>query len=98
MMISKKIYDPRTIERIPTRNGYGEGLVELGKTNDRVVVLCCDLTESTRSLEFSKQFPKRFFELGVAEQNMAGVAAGLALEGKIVFCSSTPSSKNRFGN
>lgn len=74
--------------RIPTRNGYGEGLVEAGKENDNVVVLCCDLTDSTRSLAFQQVFPDRFIEVGVAEQNMAGLAAGLALEGKVPFCAS----------
>lgn len=76
------------IKQVPIRNGYGEGLVILGKENKDVVVLCCDLTESTRSLEFAKEFPDRFIEVGVAEQNMAGLAAGMAHEGKIPFCSS----------
>ncbi len=75
-------------ESVPTRNGYGEGLVLAGQANPNVVVLCCDLTESTRSLEFKKQFPERFIEVGVAEQNMAGVAAGMAHYGKIPFTSS----------
>ena len=52
------------------------------------MVLCCDLTESTRSLQFKEAYPERFLEIGVAEQNLAGVAAGLALEGKVPFCSS----------
>ena len=73
---------------IPTRNGYGDGLVECGKKNENVMVLCCDLTESTRSQAFAEEFPERFLEMGIAEQNMIGVAAGLALEGKIPFCSS----------
>ncbi len=76
------------LEQVPTRDGYGKGLVELGKINKDVVVLSGDLTESTRSHWFKEQFPKRFFELGVAEQNMMGVAAGLALCGKIPFVSS----------
>src|SRR3989338_2052880 len=78
----------KKIEQVPTRNGYGDGLVEAGKKDPNVVVLCCDLTESTRSQAFKDAFPDRFLEIGVAEQNMAGVAAGLALEGKIPFCSS----------
>ncbi|HYE60120.1 MAG TPA: transketolase family protein [Candidatus Kapabacteria bacterium] len=78
----------KEIEQLPTRNGYGEGMVLAGKKNKDVVVLCCDLTESTRSQAFKDAFPDRFIEMGVAEQNMAGVAAGLALEGKIPFCSS----------
>jgi len=71
-----------------TRDGYGEALVELGETNPKVVVLTADLKESTRVLEFAKRFPDRFIECGVAEQNMAGIAAGLAAAGKIPFISS----------
>lgn len=78
----------KDVEMVPTRNGYGEGVVEAGKANQNVVVLCCDLTESTRSLPFANTFPQRFFEMGVAEQNMAGVAAGMAATGKIPFISS----------
>lgn len=70
---------------IPTRNGFGEGLLELGKSNDKVVVLSADLTESTRAGWFKRDFPERFISVGVAEQNMMSVAAGLALEGKIPF-------------
>lgn len=75
-------------ELVPTRNGYGDGVVEAGKRDKNVVVLCCDLTESTRSLAFAKKFPDRFVEVGVAEQNMAGLAAGMANYGKIPFMSS----------
>jgi len=70
------------------RDGFGEALLELGKKNKDVVVVSADLAESTRCLEFGKKYPKRFIEVGVAEQNMAGVAAGLALGGKIPFCCS----------
>src|SRR3989338_4018311 len=76
------------IEQVPTRNGYGEGLLELAEKNDKVVVLTADLAESTRVLDFAKKFPDRFVECGVAEQNMMGIAAGLALYGKIPFVSS----------
>lgn len=72
----------------PTRDGYGQGLVEAGKKDPAVVVLCCDLTESTRSNLFADAYPDRFVEVGVAEQNMAGLAAGMALNGKIPFISS----------
>lgn len=72
----------------PTRDGYGEGLVLAGEKNKDVVVLCADLSESTRSQMFQKKFPERFVELGVAEQNMASVAAGMSLAGKIPFISS----------
>jgi transketolase len=85
--LSAKIFR-EDIEQVPTRNGYGEGLFELGKKNKNVVVLCCDLTESTRSETFAKAFPERFIEIGVAEQNMAGIASGIAMEGKIPFMSS----------
>lgn len=78
----------KDVERIPTRNGYGDGVIEAGGKNAQVVVLTADLAESTRVLNFQKQFPDRFIECGVAEQNMVGVAAGLALSGKIPFASS----------
>jgi transketolase len=75
-------------EERPTRDGYGEGIVLAGEKDKNVVVLSADLTESTRAEEFSKRFPERFFEMGVAEQNMATVAAGLGASGKIPFISS----------
>ncbi|MCL6473063.1 MAG: transketolase family protein [Firmicutes bacterium] len=83
----KPLFSP-DIERAATRDGYGEAILELGKDDPRIVVLCADLAESTRTLAFAKKFPERFIEVGVAEQNMAGIAAGLALEGKIPFMSS----------
>lgn len=67
------------------RDGFGEALLELGKRNRDVVVLTADLEESTRANLFAEAFPDRFFELGVAEQNMMGVATGMALTGKIPF-------------
>src|SRR3989344_8458254 len=76
------------VEQKPTRHGYGEGLLELGEKNLNVVVLTGDLAESTRVLEFGKKYPERFFECGVAEQNMTGIAAGLAAAGKGPFVSS----------
>lgn len=76
------------IDMIPTRQGYGEGLVLAGEQDSRVVVLCADLTESTRSILFQEKFPDRFIEVGVAEQMMATVAAGMANYGKIPFISS----------
>lgn len=69
----------------PTRDGFGEGLVELGRTRDDVVVLSADLTESTRAAWFKEKFPERFFSMGVSEQDMIGTAAGLALSGKVAF-------------
>ena len=76
------------IEMAPTRDGYGTGLVAAGEANRNVVALCADLTESTRVEAFAKKFPERFFEVGVAEQNMATVAAGLGVTGKIPFIAS----------
>lgn len=85
--LSNTVFD-ENIERRPTRDGYGEGLVIAGEADPNVVVLCADLTESTRSEAFAKKFPERFFEVGVAEQNLATIAAGLGISGKIPFISS----------
>ncbi len=71
-----------------TRDGYGEALLEAGKTNLNLVVLSADLTESTRSHLFKQKYPDRFFECGVAEQNMIGIAAGLSLTDKTVVTNS----------
>ncbi len=76
------------IEKKSTRDGFGKGVVEAGKADERVVVLCADLKESTRAEWFEKEFPTRFIEMGVAEQGMATVAAGMALAGKIPFIAS----------
>jgi transketolase len=85
--LNPKIFD-EDIEQAPTRDGYGEGIVAAGDTNKNVVALCADLTESTRMESFAKKFPDRFFEVGVAEQNMAAIAAGLGVTGKIPFIAS----------
>ncbi|MDP7324171.1 MAG: transketolase C-terminal domain-containing protein [Candidatus Woesearchaeota archaeon] len=82
------IKDLSKAENVPTRDGMGKGLVELGKTNKNVVALCCDLTDSTRIGWFKEKFPKRYVQVGVQEQNMMGIGAGMALEGKIPFVSS----------
>ncbi len=79
---------PEKPEMIATRQGYGKGVVEAGKLDERVVVLCADLTESTNSHWFAEAFPNRFVQMGVAEQNMATVAAGMANYGKIPFIAS----------
>lgn len=81
-------FNSADIEQVPTRNGFGEGLLYLGEHNPEVVALTGDLAESTRVLEFAKKYPERFVECGVAEQNMMGVAAGLALAGKTSFVAS----------
>ncbi len=75
-------------EKIPTRNGYGDALLELGRINPRVMVLCADLKESTRVSAFAEKYPLRYIEMGVAEQNLVTVASGLAAVGKIPFASS----------
>ncbi len=71
-----------------TREGFGKGVVEAGKADERVVVLSADLAESTQAHHFQKAFPERFVQMGVAEQNMATVAAGMANYGKIPFITS----------
>ncbi len=76
------------LERQYLRNGFGEGLVEAGEINRDVVVLCADLAESTRTHWFKEKFPKRYIEMGVAEQNMATVASGMAAAGKVPFMTS----------
>lgn len=68
-----------------TRSGFGAGLLELGKRNDRVVALCADLTGSLKMDAFKKAFPERFFQVGIAEANMMGIAAGLTIGGFIPF-------------
>ncbi len=85
--LSKKLFTPE-VEMKPTRDGFGTGTVEAGKVDERVVVLCADLAESTRAEWFQKEFPERFVGMGVAEQNMATVAAGMALAGKVPFIAS----------
>ena len=77
-----------TIDQEPIRKGFGRGLLEAGKLNDQVVALCADLTESTQIHLFAHEFPERYIEVGIAEQNLVTVAAGLAAMGKIPFTSS----------
>ena len=85
--LSEKVFADN-IPQAPTRDGFGKGSVEAGEADARVVVLCADLKESTRAEQFEKRFPERFIEMGVAEQNMATVAAGMANAGKIPFITS----------
>ena len=87
LKLNEKVFDS-DVELVPTRKGFGEGLEKLGETNLNVVVLTADLSESTQCEKFAKKFPERFFECGVAEQNMAAIAAGLGISGKIPFISS----------
>lgn len=85
--LNPKLFD-EDIERAPNRDGFGEGLKEAGEKNPLVVALSADLTESTRTNLFAEAFPERFVQVGVAEQNMASVASGLAAVGKIPFIAS----------
>lgn len=72
-------------EKKDTRSGFGAGLLEAGKQNENVVALCADLTSSVKMDAFAKDFPERFFQVGIAEANMISMAAGLTLSGKIPF-------------
>jgi transketolase len=87
LKLNPKLFD-ENVEKDATRSGYGTGLIKLGDTNPNVVALCADLTESTKVEAFAKKYSDRYFEVGVAEQNMAAVAAGLGVSGKIPFISS----------
>ncbi len=87
LRLNEKLFD-EDVEKAATRNGYGEGLVALGETNPNVVVLSADLTDSVKANKFAEAHPERFFQMGVAEQNMAAIAAGLGVTGKSAFISS----------
>ncbi len=78
----------KDVEQLPIRKGFGEGLLAAGEADERIVGLCADLVESTQMHLFAKKFPKRYIEMGVAEQNLAAVASGLAAMGKIPFITS----------
>ncbi len=88
MHLHYKIFEEDGLQMSPVRNGFGTGLVEAARKDDRVVGLCADLNESTRMHLFAEEFPERFVQVGVAEQNLATVAAGMAAAGKIPFTSS----------
>ena len=85
--LNPKVYDD-DVEQEPNRAGFGRGLLAAGERNEAVVALCADLTESTQMHLFKEAFPRRFVEVGVAEQNLVTVAAGMARVGKIPFTSS----------
>ena len=85
--LDKKICTPE-VSKVANRDGYGNGLKEAGEKNKHVVALCADLTESTRTNIFAEAFPERFVQVGIAEQNMASVASGMAACGKIPFIAS----------
>jgi transketolase len=80
--------DLAAVKQVPTRNGFGEGLVEAGRRDENVIAICADLSESTRMEAFKKAFPARYIEIGVAEQMLVAMAAGLAATGKIPFIAS----------
>lgn len=82
------ISDLGSVVMKPMRDGYGEGIVEAAKKNGDVVALVGDLIESLKLEDFKKEFPERIFEMGIAEQNMMGAAAGMAMSGKIPFVNS----------
>lgn len=84
--LREDIWDPK--ESAATRDGFGKGVVEAARTDARIVVLTADLAESTRAEWFQEEFPQRFIEIGVSEQNMATVAAGMAAAGKVPFITS----------
>lgn len=87
LKLNTKLFD-KEVEQVPIRQGFGEGLLEAGEKNLDVLGVCADLTESTRMNLFADKFPERFVQVGVAEQNLASVASGLAAMGKIPFISS----------
>jgi len=87
LKLNSKMFD-NDVEQIPIRKGFGEGLVQAGDEDPQVVVLSADLTESAQALAFKEKYGRRFIELGVAEQNMASVASGLAAMGKVPFITS----------
>lgn len=74
-------------KKIATRQSYGEALAKLGEENKQVVVLDSDLSEATKTSIFAKQFPERFFDMGIAEQDMMSTAAGMSTFGKIPYIS-----------
>lgn len=80
--------DPNDIKQLPTRNGFGEGLIEAGKANRNVLAICADLAESTRMLGFKEACPDQYIEIGVAEQLLVAMAGGLASTGKIPWIAS----------
>ncbi|MFT6361420.1 MAG: transketolase [Candidatus Paceibacteria bacterium] len=79
------LFDTESLGKAATRDGFGKGLVEAGEKDERVVVLCADLAESTRAHWFKEKFPERYVELGVAEQNLMTVGSGMANYGKVPF-------------
>lgn len=88
MMRLAPLQDPQSVKQVPTRNGFGEGVIEAGKRNHNVVAICADLSESTRMLGFKEALPDQYIEIGVSEQLLVAMAAGMASAGKIPFIAS----------
>ena len=87
LKLNTKIFND-DVENISTRQGFGEGLLKAGTDNENIIALSADLTESTKTNLFAEKFPERFIDVGVAEQNLASVASGIASMGKIPFIAS----------
>ncbi len=87
LKLNPKLFNAN-VEQVPIRKGFGKGLLKAGEENEKIVALSADLTESTQMHFFAEKFPERFVEMGVAEQDLATVASGLAAMGKIPYCSS----------
>lgn len=87
LKLNEKLFSPEAV-MAPTRDGFGEGLLALAEHDQNIVGLSADLTESTKMNKFAEKYPNRFFEIGISEQNMAAIAAGLAVTGKVPFISS----------
>jgi len=85
--LNEKMFD-KDVEQLPIRKGFGEGLAVAAEADMNVVGLCADLTESTQMYLFKEKFPTRFLEIGIAEQNLAAVASGMAAMGKVPFITS----------
>ena len=85
--LNPHIFD-KDVEQVPIRKGFGEGLLKAGEADKRIVGLCADLTESTHMLAFKQKFPERFVEMGIAEQNLAALASGMAAMGKVPWITS----------
>ena len=86
--LKEEVFEPEKLEKGATRDGFGKGVLEVGENNENMVVLSADLSGSTRVDDFKRKYPRRYVEVGVAEQNMATVASGLANYGKIPFMTS----------
>ena len=87
LKLNTKLYND-DVDQVPIRQGFGEGLLQAGMDNEQIVALCADLVESTKMNLFKDKYPDRFIQVGIAEQNLASVASGMAAMGKIPFVSS----------